>query len=194
MRTHTVGTPWRQEHGAVLVIGMLTLVLLSVLGVAATNTGSLESEMAGNEKTYIQAFYGAELALASGELIVEALAGRAALNEGSTAGRYSQGSLSFDNQTAFQLGKKGATPAQWQALRWDDADSATVPSLPSGLSQLGASPRYTIEQREFKSDSLGRGITYGESGIYYFNVAARGTGGTKSTNVLLETIYAKRFQ
>ncbi|MGE3537586.1 MAG: PilX N-terminal domain-containing pilus assembly protein [Candidatus Tectimicrobiota bacterium] len=193
MRRQALAAPWRQEEGAVLVIGMLTLALLTIIGVAATNTGSLESEIAGNEKTYTQAFYAAELALASGETVLETLTSRVALNEGTTAGRYTQGALSFD-RTTFQFGKNGATPSQWQALDWNGGDSMAVADLPEGLTTLGVAPRYTIEQREFKSDSLGRGITYGESGIYYFNVAARGTGATKSTNVLLETIYAKRFQ
>lgn len=193
MRRYAMRMPWQHEEGAVLVLGMLTLVLLTIIGVAATNTGTLESEISGNEKTYKQAFYAAELALVSGESVVEALANRSELNEGSTPGRYAPGSLGFDH-TAFQLGKKGATPAQWQALHWDNTDSAALLNLPSGLNKLGAAPRYTIEQREFKSDSLGRGITYGEAGIYYFNVAALGTGGSTAANVILETIYARRFQ
>ena len=173
----------RHEAGAVLVIGMLALALLTIIGVAATNTGSLESEISGNEKAYQQAFYASELALVSGESILETLANRATLNEGSTVGRYTQGTLSFQQNTT-QLGKlSGGT---WQPLQWNSSDSAAVINLPDGLSN-------TIQPRSFKSDSLGRGIAYGETGIYYFTIAALGTGGDKAANVLLETIYAKRY-
>lgn len=180
----------RHEAGAVLVIGMLALALLTIIGVAATNTGSLESEISGNEKAYQQAFYASELALVSGESILETLANRATLNEGSTVGRYTQGTLSFQQNTT-QLGKLSS--GIWQPLQWNSSDSAAVINLPDGLSKLGAVPRYTIQPRSFKSDSLGRGIAYGETGIYYFTIAALGTGGDKASNVLLETIYAKRY-
>ena len=180
----------RQETGAALVIGMLTLALLTVIGVAATNTGTLESEIAGNEKAHQQAFYASELALVAGESIVETLASRATLNEGSTAGRYTQGALTF-NATTAQLGK--TIGGYWQPLQWNSSDSAAMINLPDGLSQLGAAPRYTIQPRGFRSDSLGRGIAYGETGIYYFTIAALGTGGDKAANVLLETVYAKRY-
>lgn len=186
-----MGWPGRREEGAVLVIGMLTLVLLTVLGVAATNTSTIESEIAGNEKTYQQNFYAAELALVSGENVLETLTHRVELNEGSIPGHYGRDALSFDRHT-FQLGKKGTTPSQWQAMQWNSSDSAAVTNLPSGLSKLGTTPRYTIAERDFKRHSLRRSPEYGETGVYYYNVTALGTSAGQSTNVLLETIYARR--
>ncbi|WP_207680012.1 pilus assembly PilX family protein [Desulfonema magnum] len=51
------------EDGFVLVVAMIMLVFLSLLGVAATNTSSLEIQIAANERTYKKNFYKAEAAL-----------------------------------------------------------------------------------------------------------------------------------
>ena len=178
----------RNDKGSILVVGMLTLVLLTVVGLAATMNGSLESEISGNEKSYQQAFYATEVALVAGETTVDALAKRAALNEGTTPGRYATGSLSFDH-TAYQLLKPSG--GSTQPVKWDNTDSTAVPT--SVLSGVTTSPRYVLVERNFKSDSLGRGIAYGTEGIYYFSVMARGTGGSNAAHVLLESVYAKRF-
>jgi type IV pilus assembly protein PilX len=182
------------ETGSVLVVGMLTLVLLTLIGVAATTNGSLESEISGNEKSYQQAFYAAELGLMAGETAVEAFVSRADLNEDTIPGRYATGSLSFD-YTTYKLVKSTTSGNQTttQPLQWNSTDSTAMTNVPNGLNSVATAPRYTLEERYLKSDSLGRGITYGVSGIAYFNVTARGTGGGNAAHVLLETVYAKRF-
>jgi len=97
---------------------MLTLSLLAVIGLAATTNSTLESEVARNEKSYQQAFYTAELGLASGEATIHALPSRASLNEGTTPGRYAPGALSFDPVT-YKVVKNTPTgpPGQGGPLR-----------------------------------------------------------------------------
>lgn len=190
----TLPLRWHHEAGAVLVVGMLMLVLLTVIGLAATTTGSLESEISGNEKLYQQAFYAAEISLVSAESSIEALLSRVDLQEGTTPGHYPQNSVHFDpashQMIRTQDGMGDAVPPQ--PMRWDASDSIGIP-IPSGLQGVATAPRYIIEERRFQSDSLGTGITYGRAGIYYFNVIARGTGGRDAAHTLLETVYAKRF-
>ncbi len=48
------------EDGFALVTAMLFLVALTVIGIAATNTTSIEVDIAGNEKVYRRNFYLAE--------------------------------------------------------------------------------------------------------------------------------------
>src|SRR6266446_7890151 len=104
---------------------MVSLALLTVIGLAAISTGNLESEISGNEKTYQEAFYGAELGLVGGETIVNTLSDRGALQEGTLPGRYANGTLRF-NETAFRLEKQGDSPSIWNPLGWDDTDSGKV--------------------------------------------------------------------
>src|SRR5262249_51204171 len=102
-------TRWRlyrhHEAGSILVIAMVSLALLTVIGVLAITTGTLESDISGNEKTYQEAFYSAELGLVGGETIIETLPNRGALQEGVLPGRYASGALRW-NATAFQLEKQ----------------------------------------------------------------------------------------
>ena len=163
------------EEGVVLVLCLITLVVLTLIGVSTTTTSRLEVEISGNDKTYKEAFYAAEMSLLAGETVVNSLLSRLDLNEGTTPGRY----------------VKGTQPA-WTALVWDDVYSAVVSPVPSGLSHVSTPPRYTIEERSFRRDSLTIGIGV-STGVYLFTVKSQGTGTNKAAQVLLESIYAKHY-
>lgn len=166
----------RNEAGVVLVLCLTTLVILTLIGVSMTTTSRLEAEISGNDKTYKEAFYAAEMALTVGEAVMNSVLNRADLDDGTQTGRY----------------VKGKQPA-WDKLVWDNTDSAVVPSpLPSGLSNVAESPRYTIEERALRRNSLTTGIDVA-TGTYLFTVRSQGTGTSKAARVLLESIYAKRY-
>ena len=165
----------RNEEGVVLVLCLITLVLLTLIGVSATTTSQLEAEISGNDKTYKEAFYAAEVSLTAGETVVNILLSRLDLNEGTTAGRY----------------VKGTQPA-WDQLVWDNAHTAVVDPIPSGLSQMADPPRYTIEERKFTPNDLLTGHDP-STGTYLFTVKGQGTGTSKAAHVVLESIYAKKY-
>lgn len=48
------------DRGSALVIALLVLVLLTLMGISATTTSTIEVQMAGNEKFHDLAFYAAE--------------------------------------------------------------------------------------------------------------------------------------
>ena len=50
----------KDEGGSVLILGMLMLVALSLLGISATRTSTVEVQIAANERTYQEEFYVAE--------------------------------------------------------------------------------------------------------------------------------------
>lgn len=50
------------EKGSVTVLALVLLMLLTLLGTAATTTSSIEAQISGNEMRYRQAFYAAESA------------------------------------------------------------------------------------------------------------------------------------
>ncbi len=167
----------RNDRGSVLIIGMLTLILLSLIGASSTNTSKIEVEIAGNDRQQKEAFFAAELALATGEGSLEVLQDRVNFDEGTINGHYGE----------------GTAPAP-DAMNWTSSDSIDVPSgsLPSGLQGLPAPPRYAMEQRRFRRDSLTMGIGI-PTGVYFFNVLSRGTDRSDTAEVVLQTVYAKRF-
>lgn len=48
------------ENGSVMVLALLMLALLSIMGVSATTTSTIELQIAANDKNYKQNFYKAE--------------------------------------------------------------------------------------------------------------------------------------
>ena len=48
------------DRGSALVVALLVLVLLTLIGISATTTSTIEVQMAGSEKVYDMAFYAAE--------------------------------------------------------------------------------------------------------------------------------------
>jgi Tfp pilus assembly protein PilX len=170
------------DRGSALVIGLLTLALLSLLGSASTTTSRTEIQIAGNDKAYKEAFYTAEVGLTTGEMVVEKLLNRTDLAEQDTAGHYGE------------AGSEDPQPG-WRALAWDDTDSVKVATddIPSGLANHGALARYTIAQRNFIRDSLTTGIGV-PTGRYNFNITGLGTSTSKhAAETVLQTIYAKRY-
>ena len=67
MLIHTIArTPLRQK-GAVLIIGLIFLVVITLLGVTAMQRTTLDTKIVGNYKSYRTAFEGAEAAVTEGE-------------------------------------------------------------------------------------------------------------------------------
>ena len=54
----------KNEEGSVLLVGVMILLLLTIIGIAATNTTTIELQIAGNDRVHKTAFYAAEAARA----------------------------------------------------------------------------------------------------------------------------------
>ena len=165
----------RNQEGIVLVLCLITLVLLTLIGISATTTSQLEAEISGNDKTYKEAFYAAEVSLAAGETVVNSILSRMDLNKGTTPAYYDKG-----------------TQAAWDTLEWDNAHTGVVDPIPSGLDKVSDPPRYTIEERKFRPSSIAWGPD-APTGTYLFTVRGQGTGTSKAAHVVLESIYAKQY-
>lgn len=59
------------ENGFVLITALLILVVLTIIGIAATTNTSLELQIAGNDKVHKETFYGAEGAAILGAELLE---------------------------------------------------------------------------------------------------------------------------
>lgn len=63
MNTSRCPSVRRRERGAVLIVAMILLVVLTLLGVSAMNTSQLEERMASNSQEAARAFESAETGL-----------------------------------------------------------------------------------------------------------------------------------
>ncbi len=188
------------ESGAVLILSLLLLMVLTLLGVAALTNSRIELQLAANDRAHKQAL-AAAVALTIGETVIESWTDPAELDEDASVedGRYGV----------------GEQPA-WGYLKWDAAcdglpgtcsgaaESVSASHLPAGMAYVLSAPqtlvpRYTIERLPAVQDSYVVGVQYhGPRETTYFRISARGAGitgvfGAQPSRVILQSIYAKRF-
>lgn len=53
----------RNEKGMVMIVAILTLLVLTVIGISSLGTATFETQLSGNERVGADAFYGAEAIL-----------------------------------------------------------------------------------------------------------------------------------
>lgn len=153
---------------------MLTLAFLTIIGILATTSSNLETKSVSAERNYRISFYAAELALQIAEDSIETLLSRRHFSESTTSGHYGQ------NQQP-----------DWHDINWQN-DAIIVSEIPTDFTKHISSLHYTIEQRDYRPDSLTTGIG-NPTAVYDFNVLARGRDRSNKTQSLIETIYAKRL-
>jgi type IV pilus assembly protein PilX len=169
------------QAGMALVMALMFLLILTILGVAAMGTSSLQEKMAGNSKDRNLAFQAAETALINGEqrignaIIVTAVVADASV---ATDGLWKPSSTS--------------TPVWDDSATWSGSDFFTV----AGLTKVASDPKYIIEdlgQIEDKGGSLSLPQNYKSTGSNLFRITARAVGGTSSSVSIVQSTYEKRF-
>ena len=175
----------RNESGAVLVISLIMLMLLSIIGVTGMQVSTLEEKMAGNSKDQNIAFQAAESALRGGEKWVVDQLLRPQNNTDPSINEV----WTLDSLAAVS----GSTEWWCNDARDYSWWTSNANQLSDTLTNVATNPYYVVEQIEFSRDSLNVGMSRGSNGRVYFRVTAIGTGGNDNTQVLLQSSYTKRF-
>ena len=207
MRQPRTSAP-RRERGAILIITLMFLVLLTIVGVASISSSTLEEKMAGNLRAQYPAFQAAESALRDAEIDLEAGIGGTGNRDGVTKIGMGIAYFATPCSAAFTEGvcMQPATPAgTYQteivtAASWDwTSITKTVEyGTYTGAARLCASdtfpacspvvlfrqPRYVIEYLEEKIDLPATAPL-----TRHFRITARGWGANQSTTVTLQTVY-----
>lgn len=171
MKTPTL-YPARSERGVALITGLIFMVILTLLSMAAMRTTLLEEKMAGNSRDIDLAFQSAEAALRAGEQVLNG----ATLPTFAATGAY----LTASNTRSY-------SPYWIQTHNWT-SDSVALSTVPTGAY---SAPLYVIEQMASVSGggfSLKAGPIV-ESGI--FRITARGVGGNSNTRIYLQETYRR---
>lgn len=153
------------QSGAVLIVSLIMLLLLTIIGVTGSQVTGLEEKMAGNSKDYNLAFQAAESALRAGEA--------------TTAG-----------SPTLYVKAKPTDPIDWKnaavtnylggTLKGVQAPAYIIELLPS-TSGTGTCPGASLES----------GTTDPCPPVTWYRITARGTGGTLNAVVLLQSIYKR---
>jgi len=164
---HTV-TP-RGQSGAALMVALVMLLVLTVLGVTAIRTTTLQEKMAGNMRDANLAFQAAEASLRDGETLVRG----AVLPP-------------FDGTNGLlQVEPDAGRPEFWSTYNWANS------RVTAGVNYVAAPPNYVVEELppvpvEGGSERFGPLPDVG-----FYRVTARGFGGTTDAVSILQTVYRR---
>lgn len=179
IKKHFCNVPAKgREGGSALIVSLLILIILSLLGLTAVRTTTLEEKMAGNLRDNDLAFQAAESALRDAEAFVDSVVSTNAFND--TGGLYSSGT---------------ADPDYLAAATWGAANSV---AYSGSLTGVATQPRYIIKYLGVVSTS-GGALNIGGYGnqqagdLHSFRISVRGTGGRDTTQVVLQEYYGRRM-
>ena len=165
------------QRGTALVMTLVILLLLTMLGITAINTSTLEERMAGNTKDQNLSFQAAETALRAAENWVQSTTVATQLNTNNASGIY-------DSTIA-------TTTDLWDVIDWSGTSNlVTYPNVPGGPTVTGGlsevdQPKYIIEKINIEPLSPGTRITV--------RITARGTGASDTTVSMVQSTYTVTY-
>jgi type IV pilus assembly protein PilX len=177
-----------RQQGVALIVAMVFLMLLTIIGITAMSTSSLQEKMAGNVQDKHVAFQAAESALRAGEAYL-AITNPLPPFDGTVSGLY-------------QPEPGGSVP------KWDSADWSACGTPPTGIvclagvAKVKTQPKYIIEELGSytggSSTASGTSLRIGHeppqdtSGSQMlYRVTARGTGGTDAALAQVQSVFRK---
>ena len=164
-----------RQIGAVLVISLLILLVLTILGMSAMGTAGLEEKMAGNARAKDLSFQAAESGLRAGEARFE------------TGGTWFSTPPPSINETGadriWGWDTTGITAANPQTASWWSANAI---ALTGNFGDPDPNPRYVIEEHmshflDLKNHSI----------VFSFRITARGAVGNTAT--VLQSVYNRHY-
>jgi type IV pilus assembly protein PilX len=175
-----------RQRGAVLVVSLLLLLIMTVIGVAAMSTNSLEERIAGNLGDRDLAFQATESGVRAceGYVLNNTLAGQFAAN--CTNGLCVPAA---DAATPVWLDSSLAVWTNTARSR-----QITDPDDPAALPNVAAQPRYIVEDVTSAFGCLpGEScvVGYGQPPVSLYRCTARGVGGTTTAVVINQSVYKK---
>lgn len=169
----------RQQRGMTLVVGLIMVLLMTLVGMAAIRGSGMQELMAGNMRDRNLALQSAEAALRRGEEVLE----------GATI-------PAFDNSvTGYVPAIAGsATTGFWDSYGWDAGSVRTA----LGIKMVAEQPQYVIEEVVSTTTinaADGSGIDFTSAmkteDTVYYRVTSRAEGGTADAVVILQSTYKR---
>lgn len=171
-----------RQRGAILVVSLLLLLVLSVLAITASQTTRMEERMAGNARDVELAFQAGEAGLRAAEVRIQE-----------------------------DLAPKGPSPVECDDPATCDADSRdntetldfveqdvewwgeNAHALGKSLAYIDVEPHFYTEVWADVPDTLTVGSSMPKSGTMYYTNTTRSQGATDTAVTLIESNYAVRY-
>jgi type IV pilus assembly protein PilX len=174
----------KSQSGAVLVIGLFIVLILSVIGVSATQSSEVQEKMAGNIRNRNLAFQAAESALVAGETY---LSKTSTPTFNCTNGLYKPRDVNCDGtlESVEVWDNSSVWSTDGKSVKYDtDGVSTTI-----DLAGLAASPRYIIEEVDTVCATSVTPCPVADQKKTY-RVTARAIGNSTDAVVMLQSVFS----
>jgi len=176
-------TPPSRQRGAILVVSLVLLLIMTILAITISQTTRMQERMTGNARDSDLSFQAAEAGLRRAETFLETSASQPVACAAAGCVVYQiatpQAVLPFDLRNQIK---------SW----WDN--NAQLYSAATGQTIPGVTvqPQYVIQELGFIPDSLtvGKGVP---SGRTFYRNTAHGYGGSPAAQAVIEGTYTRRY-
>lgn len=169
----------KKQNGATLAITLIILFIITLLGVSTMQVMSLQEKMSSNLQDKELSFRAAESAVKDAEDWLMSLVGQPPIEQGVCA------SFPCVHEVYQNIDFATAAASFWQS---------NAASLGANLQNVATPPRYIIEYLQFVPDTPEIGNSSVKStGVFYYQITARGTGAQDSTVTIIQTTLGRRY-
>lgn len=187
LQRNSLHLPGRQR-GAALVISLLLLLVMTLLGLGASQSTRLQERMAGNQRDQELALQGAEAALRDAEQNVSPNSHQALVKVCITPGDVTcQG---YDERVLVDVTSQAPLDLANQNDAWWAQWSRDY-SFADDLEEISTTPQYVVEKFTEVSEVLSSAGTDYNAAREFFTVTARSSGQTDSARVVVQSSYAR---
>lgn len=190
LQKHIKRTMPRHQKGALLIVALIMVLLMTIVGMAAIRGTGLQESMAGNVRERNIAFQAAESALRSGEAVV------------SPKNKVLPPSDCLAGMCPDQNAVPANSVSNWDKLKWSSIAVAAAFDVKDTNITPPPPPRYVIEEifvspvalaaKEGSAIDVGGIQTTGAPTPY--RISARGIGIATEADVVVQSIFARRFK
>ena len=174
-----------KQHGAILVISLILLLVMTMIAISAMRSTTLEERMGGNTRNQETAFQAAEAVLRAGEATIQGTTVEPLATSDGSTDIWVLDAPDPDTTNAIAWWKESARDQSW----W----TSNAVTYTGTLSGVGTDPMYLIEEADYVRSGLTIGTQLDQTGLMYYRVTARATGGNDLARKLLQSTYAKRY-
>lgn len=168
--------PRDRQQGAVLVISLMILIVLTLIGLTGMQTTTMEERMAGNMRDRFVAFHASELARSDAIGWLDSRTARPAAT--------ACGSPPCDVMTL------NAQPfLSWDHTTWTSGGRPYT----GNVADVRTQPRFVVEEHMPVEDSGGLVLGQVPKVRWFYRITSRGTGLSDEAQVTIQASYARRY-
>jgi type IV pilus assembly protein PilX len=185
----------KKQQGIVLIISMIMLLMMTLLGVTAMKTSLMEEKMAGNTRDATLAFHAAETALRDTEVWLTNQGAQPQATGNNSNRVWTKNSMDPYSANAVSWwqeidGNNKINQTWWQTHAFEYVAPMVNGVIPS-LANVSSPPRSIIEEKQTVMDT--EGMAEASTARIYYQVTARGTGGSDQARSLVQSTVVRRY-